>query len=120
MNEKLLQLIRVLTEQTDAGRVKWSQVFEDVFRTSVANSLIRISHGDKEVEVDDQDWKSVPMVNLVVTNPDGAIVEDEDILEGDRGYAPSERLFKAARRSATHGDELLDELLNSLKQTTRP
>ena len=119
MNEKLLQLVRLLTERTDAGKVKWSQVFEGVFRTTVANSLIRISQGEKEIEVDDGEWKSFPLINIAVTNPDGEVVEDEDVVEGDSGFVSSERLFKAARRSATHGDELLDELLNNLKQTSR-
>lgn len=131
MNSKLEKLIRLLLEQTEAGRVAWTWVSDDVFRTSVAHSIVRLSRASKTQELrsylnfppsqaimgpERVDWQEVPGIRLVVTNPDGKVVEDEHVVDGQFGYSYAESLFKAARRAATDGDRVLDEILNSFPQ----
>jgi hypothetical protein len=112
VNKKLEEVVRLLREKTEAGRVNWSEVIEDVFRTNVAGSLFRIGRTHRQMEIDERGWRDVPFIDITISNPFGKVVEEESFMEDEPGYLLAEPLFKAARRSAHGADQTLETMLN--------
>jgi hypothetical protein len=119
VNEQLSELIEQLTRQTEAGRRKWEGIGRTAYRIEVGHGLIRVSSGSAYVPpVSEGDEWQIPSYLVTVSNALGEIVEDEEVTVNDTtNYPKLDRLFKAARRSATNGDHLLKGMLTELSRT---
>ena len=118
MATTLGDLVRVLDERTDAGRVRWHQLSDESYRTEVDAHSIRVGKVQVRVETEADEWDWVTGYLVTVTGPDGAIVDEDQFLDPPGGPSPAENLFKAARRSASGGDRVLGKLVEALQRNT--
>lgn len=105
INEKFLQLVKVLLEGTHAGKIKWHEtVDENAFRVVFGSGLVRI-----ESVVRPEDESTFYLVSL--QNRQGRTV-DEFVSEGGLVSAQLlSELYYAARASARSADKVLDSIL---------
>src|SRR3954452_12561118 len=115
--DKYVQILHLLVEQTDSGRLEWKETGEEAkFLVSFPNYSILIS--------EEAGSRGFPHYVVSVVNSDGKIVDsfsDETIKFNDLGenpYGIMQDLFNKARRRALRADEALDNIIAHLEGAT--
>lgn len=114
MADKRTDLVRLLIEKTDTGALKWGPLGADSAEvefgaaTVVVRPSERFGQDEKDIHLD------------IYSN--GTMVEsfsDVDLFRDteEPWYPEMKRLLAAARRVAVGADQVMDEILNSLKSS---
>jgi hypothetical protein len=99
---KILDLLHGLSRGTEQHRIHWEDLpDEEMFRTQIARSLIRIG-------------KSDPGYSLWLYGPGAQLVAETTLRPGEEGYEVMEELYANARLNARNGDALLAEVMSFL------
>jgi hypothetical protein len=107
---RLVVLCERLADATRAGDVEWRRENEDIFVWQGDKAAVSIGSRDKDGE---------PPYRLVVVNADGEKLEEltSELVDNDRPAEwnePLAGLYRAARRSALHADEIIQALIEGL------
>lgn len=115
VHARVITLCDVLTAATVARRAEWRADGEDHYAWDREEGSVTIGARDRDGQ---------PPYELAVFNRDGEKVEElasalvDDDLPADWN-APLAELYRVARRSALHADELIDVLIAALAPSTR-
>ena len=110
--DRLVVLCRRLAEATAVGGAEWRMDAEDTFVWEESEGAVAIKSRDRDGE---------PPFELTVHNPDGQKVEERvSALVGDDQPAPWNEplaeLYRVARRSALHADDVIDGLIEAIRR----
>lgn len=109
-NHRLIALCERLIAATRAGAAEWSRDGEDAFLWKGGQGAVAIGSRDKDGE---------PPYELVVVNTNGEKLDEltSQLVDDDRPAAwnePLTDLYRSARRSALHADDIIDALIEAL------
>jgi ankyrin repeat protein len=107
---RLILLCERLTDATAAGTTEWRGQGDDHFRWERAEGAVSIGARDRDGQ---------PPYELAVFNPGGERVEEvaSALVDDDRPAEwnePLAELYRVARRSALHADEIIESLMQAL------
>lgn len=106
---RLTTLGKGLAAATTAGSVKWHVREPDVYSWASAEGAVSVASRDRDAQ---------PPYELVVYNPEGERVDElASELVGDQPAPWNDTLatlYRAARRSALHADDIIDALISAL------
>jgi hypothetical protein len=114
LDNRVIVLCDRLAEATLAGEIEWRGADQDRFAwQDVAGSVV----------IGARDRDGLPPYELAILNPMGEKVEElaSALLEDDRPAPwnePLAELYRAARRSALHADDIIDALVDALPAHT--
>ncbi len=114
-SDRVITLCERLAAATLARRAEWRGRGEDVFVWEHDRGSVSIGSRDKDGQ---------PPYDLSIYNPSGEKVEEltSQLVEGDRPAdwnEPLAELYRVARRSALHADEIIDGLIDALPAAGR-
>jgi hypothetical protein len=115
VSDRVVTLCQRLAASTVAGAAEWSNDGEDRFVWDAGQGSVAIGSRDRDGE---------PPYQLAVYNGDRVEVDGlvSQLVDDDRPApwnAPLTELYRVARRSALHADELLDRLIALLPAPQR-
>ena len=107
---RLIVLCERLADATAVGAAEWSGGGDDHFRWERAEGAVSIGARDRDGQ---------PPYELAVFNGDGVRVEElaSALVDDDRPAEwndPLAELYRVARRSALHADEIIEALMRAL------
>jgi hypothetical protein len=109
---RLTTLGKGLAAATTAGAVKWHVREPDVYSWAAAEGAVSVASRDRDAE---------PPYELVLYNPEGEKVDElTSELVGDQPAPWNDalaELYRAARRSALHADDIIDALIGALPKS---
>jgi hypothetical protein len=116
VNEKFLQLLNILLEETHTGKIKWNEtVDDDAFRVVFGSGLVRI---ESQLSPENE----TPFFVVSLLNRQGRTIETLAVGPNEVTYpAPPvsysflSDLYTAARASARAADEVLDNILKEAR-----
>ena len=115
MNSKLLNLMGILVEQTEAQKVQWERLDDTMYRTSIGYGLFRIGRGDDIYrQCDEFSSYSIRTYNVWILNKFGHIAQEERIAEDETGFAVADGLFRAARSASAKTDDVVNDMIATL------
>ena len=111
---RLIALCERLAETTLAGATEWRTGDDDHFLWTSTEGWVSVGARDRDGQ---------PPYELWIFNPAGSKVEELGSALADdetpaAWNAPLAELYRVARRSALHADEIIDALMNALPRTT--
>ena len=106
----LIVLCERLADATQAGATEWRAESDDHFRWERPQGVVSIGPRDRDGQ---------PPYELAVFNAEGEKVEElaSALVDDDRPAAwnePLAELYRVARRSALHADQIIDALMDAL------
>ena len=109
-NRRVVVLCERLAEATRTRNAEWRRDGEDIFVWQRKQATVSIGSRDKDGQ---------PPYQLVIVNPDGEKLEElaSQLVDNDRPAEwnePLADLYRAARRSALHADEIIEALIDAL------
>jgi hypothetical protein len=115
-NDQLVLLCEQLAAATSPRGVRWEVVGRDTFSWSRPEGSVQITSRDHD---------GVPPFELTVYNAEGDKVEElaSELVGEDEPAAWNDALaglYRAARRSALRGDEIIDALISALPSPALP
>ena len=115
MDSKLANLISVVTQKTEQGKLAWKAFGSESFRVRVGDGNLHLQRAF--VPVDETDSGQVNLYSIQVTDNLGRVVADATV--NDRESIVDldllERLFTVARSSALGGYQVIDTMLKALE-----
>jgi hypothetical protein len=110
-NVGVVVLCERLADATRRHTVEWNREGDDTFVWRGRSGSVSIGSRDKDGE---------PPYELVVTNADGERLDEltSQLLEGDRPARwnePLADLYRGARRSALHADDVIQGMIDALQ-----
>lgn len=109
-NGRVVVLCERLAEATRANHAEWRRDEQDIFVWQGSQATVSIGSRDKDGQ---------PPYQLAVVNPDGEKLDElaSQLVDDDRPAEwnePLADLYRAARRSALHADEIIQALIDAL------
>lgn len=122
MIEKYQQLVAMLHDQTEEGKVEWKKTSSNEYMVSIGGCSISILY--HEVSPNSLFIHSTPDVTflkLSLWNPNGELIDDVKIEKRDYGSADYDKLmnlYTAARRQYGKVNIILDTIISDLTKET--
>jgi hypothetical protein len=124
MDSRVRDLILAALEKTERGGLTWKAFDDETFRVPIATGFLHIRRGSTRLEDPEGEVTPVAVYSIQVSDAQGRVVAEEDVLPGVDGdgaynFSLSERLFRAARKSALGTDRVIDDMLQALRGGSR-
>ena len=118
MEYKLQELLKVATNKTVVGDLRWRAFSDESFRVPIGSGYLHIGRGTTRVE-DNGDSHPVQTYSARVTDEQGRVVAEVDVTQGFDGEALAllTGLFEVARKSALKSEGVLDKMLEALQRS---
>jgi|SRR5579885_3211806 hypothetical protein len=117
MFEKVIQLLRLLLQETRANRVEWEFFSEDnMIRAKVGDGLLRIERqeGVRLEDISGRVLENATVYNIWVIDSKGAVCDEFVLTPLEPDYHSAKELFELARRKARNTNEVLDDMIRAL------
>lgn len=117
MDSKLSDLIEASLDRTEAGKLVWESFDSESFHAQIGSSGgLHIQRGSTQVTigVEDSQLHRVTTYSVQVSDHEGRVVTDAEVVEGDAAFRSCHNLFLAARKNALQSDRVLSDMLESL------
>jgi hypothetical protein len=113
VDDKVRDLIQAVLENTAAGGLKWTGFGSNSFRTKIGSGHLHVTRGTEQLW---DDAGSDGVLFLVqVTDALGRVVAEYGVPKGPKEFPLVSDLFDAARRSALGTDQVIDDMLTTLR-----
>jgi hypothetical protein len=119
MNSKLRELVEVAIEKTERGGLEWIAFDSESFRAKIGSGHLHIQRGSTELSADGENFHPATTYSVQISDVQGRVVAEDEAAEGYDGYTLFNRLFQAARKSALATDRVIDDMLHSLRTSSR-
>ena len=118
MYEKMMELLRLLLDQTRAGKVEWEYLADDeMVRASIGKGLVRIGRETGTITPDGgQALPATTVYYLVwVIGPNGGVTDDYIVTPLEpRNYEVVSQLYQTARTGARDSNQVLQTMIDVL------
>ena len=116
MHRKFEQLLSAAIQSTNHNKLMWQAIDGETFRTNIGAGMLRIGRGTMYSSTPNGEPEPASFYSIWVFDNLGRIIEEVELKESirDQGYELADELFKAARRSAYSGNQVIDAMLSVL------
>lgn len=118
MDDKLKDLIRAALDKTAAGGLQWAGFGSSSFRAKIGSGHLNVLRSVDKWD-DDASPDQATVYTVQITDARGRVVAEYEAKIHQDDFKLLDELFRIARRSAFGTDQLIDDMLMTLRGGAR-